>query len=292
MSADRRPLAVLTSRVRLEERLLFKELRRRDIDFEQVDTRSLTFRLETGEPLTTPYRGVLSREISHTRNSYASRMFEHAGVPVVNSSSVIDLCGDKLLTTLALRRGGLPTIPALVGLVPDAALEALDDFGYPAVVKPLTGSWGRLAARVHDHEQAEAVLEHRAAFNGPQHQITFVQQYVDKPGRDIKAYVFGGEVVGAIYKVHDHWRTNTARGGRAERCPLTDDLVKLLRETASAVGEGVLGVDVIEHRDGRMFVNEVNHTPEFHGAVEVLGSDLVGAYVDYVLESLDLWEVP
>lgn len=290
MTTDRRPLAVLTSRVRLEERLLLKELRRRDIEFEQVDTRSLTFDLETDRPLTVPYRAALSREISHVRNSYASRMLEHAGIPVMNSASVIDLCGDKLLTTLALRKGGLPTIPALVGLVPDAALAELDRFGYPAVVKPLTGSWGRLAARIRDHEQAESVLEHRAAFNGPQHQITFVQQYVDKPGRDIKAYVFGGEVIGAIYKVHDHWRTNTARGGRAEPCPLTDDLVKLLKRTADAIGEGVLGVDVIEDRSGRMYVNEVNHTPEFHGAIEILGSDLVGAYVDYTLRSLDLWE--
>ncbi len=244
-------------------------------------------RLNNSERLTLPYAGALSREISHTRNLHGSRLLEHAGVPVVNSSEVIGLCGDKLLTTLALRDGGLPTIRALVGLTPDAVLDELDDFGYPAVVKPLTGSWGRLAARMHDHEQAEALLEHRAALSGPQHQITFVQEYVDKPDRDIKAYVFGGEVAGAIYKVREgHWRTNTARGGRAEMCPLTDDLVKLLQATADAIGQGVLGIDVIEDRDGRMFVNEVNHTPEFHGAVEVLGTDLVGAYVDYVLGRL------
>lgn len=274
--------------MRLEERLLLAELRRRDIDFEQVDARRFVVPLDNGQPLRLPYSGALSREISHTRNLYACRLLEHAGVPVVNSSRIIGLCGDKLLTTLALRDGGLPTIPALAGLTPDAVLDELDGFGYPAVVKPLTGSWGRLAARLHDHEQAEALLEHRAALSGPQHQITFVQQYVDKPDRDIKAYVFGGEVVGAIYKVrHDHWRTNTARGGRAEVCPLADDLVKVLRSTADAIGEGVLGVDVIEDRDGRLHVNEVNHTPEFHGAIEVLDVDLVGAYVDYVMSRLE-----
>lgn len=289
MTARRQTLAVLASRTRLEEKLLLAELRRRDIDFEHVDPRRLAVRLNTSERLSLPYGGALSREISHTRNLYASRLLEHAGVPVVNSSEVISLCGDKLLTTLALRDGGLPTIRALVTLTPEAVLDELDDFGYPAVVKPLTGSWGRLAARMHDHEQAEALLEHRAALSGPQHQISFVQEYVDKPDRDIKAYVFGGEVIGAIYKVReDHWRTNTARGGRAEKCPLTDELVKLLQATSDAIGPGVLGIDVIEHRDGRMFVNEVNHTPEFHGAVEVLGTDLVGAYVDYVLGRLDL----
>ncbi|MFI5496375.1 lysine biosynthesis protein LysX [Actinoplanes sp. NPDC051859] len=288
-SGDPRPLAVLTSRIRLEERLILRELTRREVNFAQVDTRQLVVPLDG--PLELPYRGALSREISHTRNSYACKLFEHAGVPVVNDSRIVDLCGDKLLTTLALRDGGLPTPRAMVGLVPDSALEALAGFGYPAVVKPLTGSWGRLAARLRDHETAEAVLEHRAAFPGPQHRITFVQEYIDKPGRDIKAYVFGGEVVGAIYKVADHWRTNTARGGRAEPCPLTDDLVQLLSTAAKSIGDGILGIDVIEHKDGRMFVNEVNHTPEFHGAVEVLGLDLVGAYVDYVLGRLDQ-EVP
>lgn len=282
------PLAVLTSRVRLEERLLLAELRRRDIEFVQIDTRKFTIDLHQGRSHL-PYRAVLSREISHVRNSYASRLFEHAGVPVLNSSRVINLCGDKLLTTLALREHGIPTPRALVGLVPEAALDALDAFGYPAVVKPLTGSWGRLGARLRDHEQAESILEHRAAFPGPQHQITYVQEYIDKPGRDIKAYVFGGEVYGAIYKISDHWRTNTARGGRTAPCPVTDDLAKLLRNAAAAIGEGVLGIDVIERPDGSMVVNEVNHTPEFHGAIEVLGTDLVGAYLDYALGQLDQW---
>lgn len=284
---DRRPLAVLASRVRVEERLIFQALTRRGADFEVVDTRGLAVPLDGG-PL--PYRGALSREISHVRNSYATRLFEHLGVLTVNSSAVINLCGDKLLTTMALREAGIPTPRAMVGLSPEAALAALPGFGFPAVVKPLVGSWGRLAARLPDEETAEAILEHRSAFPGPQHKITFVQEYVAKPGRDIKAYVLGGEVVGAIYKVSEHWRTNTARGGRAEPCPLTDPLVKVLTATADAIGDGVLGIDVMEDREGNLLVNEVNHTPEFHGAVEVLDADLVGRYVDYVLRRVDARE--
>jgi [lysine-biosynthesis-protein LysW]--L-2-aminoadipate ligase len=280
---SQRPLAVLTSRVRIEERLLFAELDKRGVPYTQVDTRHAVFRVD--EP-SLPYGAALSREISHTRNLYASTLFEHAGVPVVNSAAVIGLCGDKLLTALALHSAGLPTPRAMVTLTPEAALEHLDDFGYPAGVKPVTGSWGRLGARLRDHESAEAILEHRAAMPSPQYQIAYVQEYVDKPDRDIKAYVFGGEVIGAIYKTSTHWRTNTARGGTPLVCPLTDDLVKLLRNTADAIGDGILGIDVLEDREGNMYVNEVNHTPEFHGAVEVLGVDLVGAYVDFVLSRL------
>ena len=281
---DRRPLAVLTSRVRLEEKLLFEALRTRGVDFTQVDTRQLAIDLD-GPRL--PYRGAVSREISHTRASYATKVFEHFGVRTVNSSRVIDLCGDKLLTTLALREAGIRTPRAMVGLTPAAALGRLAEFGYPAVVKPVTGSWGRLAARLHDHESAEAIMEHREAFVGPQHQITFVQEYLDKPGRDIKAYVFGGEPIVAIYKISDEWRTNTKRGGRTAVCPLTDDLTKLLTAASAATGEGVLGIDVIEDGDGVLHVNEINHTPEFHGALDVVSVDLVGRYVDYVLTQLE-----
>ena len=274
------PLAVLTSRVRVEERLLFAELDRRGVAYEQLDTRRAVFRVD--QP-SLPYGGALSREISHTRNLYATTLLEYSGVPVVNPARIIALCGDKLLTALALQAAGVPTPRAIVTLTPEAAVDALDDFGYPAVCKPVIGSWGRLGARLVNRETAETVLEHRAALPSPQYQIAYVQEFVDKPDRDIKAYVFGGDVVGAIYKTSTNWRTNTARGGRALVCPLTDDLVKLLCATAEAVGDGVLGIDVLEDRDGRMYVNEVNHTPEFHGAVEVLGVDLVGAYVDFVL---------
>ncbi|MEV4070021.1 lysine biosynthesis protein LysX [Nonomuraea fuscirosea] len=279
-----RPIVVLVSRIRVEEKLLLGELERRGIPVEVLDTRTAAFGMER---LDGRYRGVLSREISHTRNLYASRLLEHAGLRVVNDSKVVALCGDKLLTTLALREARLPVPRCMVTLTPGAALEALDGFGYPAVVKPLTGSWGRLAARLGGRDAAEAVLEHREALPGPANQITYVQEYIDKPGRDIKAYVLGGEVVGAIYKVSSQWRTNTARGGHTQVCPLDDDLVKLLGATAEAIGDGVLGIDVIEDRDGNRFVNEVNHTPEFHGAIEVLGTGLVGRYVDHVLERLD-----
>lgn len=277
-----RPIAVVASRIRLEEKLLLAELTRRGVAFDVLDARQTTF--TGGGEL--PYRGALSREISHTRNTYATWLLENAGVRVINSAAIVTLCGDKLRTTLALQAAGLPVPRWLVTLTPEAALSALDDFGYPAVVKPVIGSWGRLAARLGDRDTAEAVLEHRAALPNPVNQITYVQEYIDKPDRDIKAYVFGGEVIGAIYKTSTEWRTNTKRGGRPLVCPLDDDLVKLLTAASAVAGDGVLGIDVLEHRDGTRYVNEINHTPEFHGAIEVLDVNLVARYVDFVLDRL------
>ncbi|RFU85224.1 lysine biosynthesis protein LysX [Streptomyces triticagri] len=278
------PIAILHSRIRIEERRLLEEFDRRRVPYELLDTRKVTFR---PDGLRLPYRGALSREISHTRNVYATRLLEHAGLTVVNSHAILTTCGDKLLTTLQLLRAGIPTPRTLIGLTPESVADQLDDFGYPSVVKPLTGSWGRLGARLKERETAEALLEHRAALTGPQHQITYVQEYIDKPGRDIRAYVFGGEVVGAIYKYSDHWQTNTARGGDPAVCPVTPDLEKLLVATADAIGEGVLAVDLLEGPDGELYVNEVNHTPEFHGAIAELGTGMVGRYVDYVLRRVD-----
>ena len=283
--ASRQPLSVTASRVRLEERLIFEALDRRGVGHEYVDTRRMHFTLDRRPEVGV---GVLQREISHTRSTYVARMLEFHGVPVVNGADVLELCGDKLRTTLALRRAGLPTPRAALATTPEAAMEAVAELGYPAVVKPVIGSWGHLGARLTDEDMAETVFEHRTALPGPINQIHYLQEYVDKPGRDIKAYVIGGEVVCAIYKMSDKWRTNTARGGTAVPCPVGPELERLLRAASVAVGGGILGIDVMESPDGRLLVNEVNHTPEFHGAVDATGADIAGAMVDYALSVLPM----
>ena len=275
--------AVTASRVRLEEKQILEAFQKRGVDHEYVDTRKLAFFVDRPP---SGHAGVMNREIGHTRSVYVARMYEHFGVPVVNSAEVIERCGDKLATTLALRRAGLPTPRTALALTPESAMAVVAELGYPAVVKPVVGSWGHLGARLTDEDMAETVFEHRTALPGPLHQVHYLQEYVDKPGRDIKAYVIGGEVVCAIYKKSDKWRTNTARGGTAERCPVTDELERLLRSASVAVGGGILGIDVMESPDGRLLVNEVNHTPEFHGAVAATGVDLAGAMVDYALRVL------
>jgi [lysine-biosynthesis-protein LysW]---L-2-aminoadipate ligase len=283
-TAKAKSLAVLASRVRVEEKLLLSALDRRRITYELVDTRAFT--LDLDEPIP-GYHGALVREISHYRAYYAACLLEHVGVPAVNDSRAIATCGDKLLTTLALRAAGVPTPGTLIALKPEPALDALSAFGYPAVVKPLIGSWGRLAARLADRETAQAVLEHRAALPGSHSKITYIQRYIDKPDRDIRGLVAGEEVLGAIYRNSEHWRTSTAdAASTVSSCPVTAELAELLIKAGAALGPGCYGIDVLENRDGTLYVNEVNHTPEFHGAVSVLGEGLVDRYLDYVLSRL------
>ncbi|MGA8117049.1 MAG: lysine biosynthesis protein LysX [Actinocatenispora sp.] len=277
-------LAVLASRVRVEEKRIFAALERRHLPYRHVDTR----RFGTQLPVSPEYRMALSREISQSRARYATRLLEAAGVLTVNRSEVIELCGDKLLTSLALADAGLPTPRTAVALTPEAAHAVIEEIGYPVVVKPLTGSWGRLLAVVRDAETAHTVLEHRAALPNPQQHIVYVQELVDKPDRDIRVVVTGDRVLGATYRCSADWRTNVARGGRSLPCPVTGELERLSLAAARAVGGGVLGVDLIEDAEGALHVLEVNHNVEFQGFQEAHGDaiDVAEAIVEHLGDGL------
>jgi [lysine-biosynthesis-protein LysW]--L-2-aminoadipate ligase len=275
--------------VRVEEKMLFTALRERGVDFEQLDPRRLITDLgddrgDAGD-LMGGFAVVLLRCLSHSRAYYVSRWLESLGVPVVNPHRVVATCGDKMLTSDALQVAGLPIPRTVVAFSPEAALKAIEEMGYPVVLKPLVGSWGRLLARVNDRDAAEAILEHKATLGGYLHGVFYIQAYVNKPGRDVRTMVVGDEVVYAIYRRSDHWITNTARGGDAVPCDLGTELVALSLAAARAVGGGVVTVDLMESADGQMLVNEVNHTPEFHGAAQATDMNIASRIVDYVLRT-------
>jgi [lysine-biosynthesis-protein LysW]---L-2-aminoadipate ligase len=276
-------LAVLTSRVRLEETLIFEALERHGWPYDHVDERRVAVLLQDARM---PYTAVLNRSMSHTRGLHAARLFETYGVRVINTSQVIETCGNKLLTSLALIRAGIPTPRTMITLTPEAALAAIEQLGYPAVLKPVVGSWGRLLAKVHDREAAEALLEHKQALRSPEHSLIYIQEYVEKGERDIRTIVLGDRVLSAIYRRSKHWITNTARGAEAIPCELTPELAELSLGAAHAVGGGVLAVDILERPDGTLLVNEVNHTMEFHGLTAATGADVAGALIQYLHQVL------
>ena len=201
----------------------------------------------------------------------------------MNSYQVVNTCGDKVLSSMALIQHNIPTPRTVVALSVEAALQAIEEMGYPVVLKPAVGSWGRLLSKVNDRDTAEAVLNHKASLGGPVHSVFYIQEYVDKPSRDIRTLVIGEKVVYAMYRRSAHWITNTARGGEALPCPLSPEIRELSLAAAQAVGGGILAVDLLETADGRLLVNEVNHTPEFHGAAKAVDVDIVGRMADYVL---------
>lgn len=259
---------LLASRVRTDEKRIMAALDRRGVDCAYVDTRNLWGFLGRSDRRSGV---VLNREIGQARAQYAATLLEQAGDRVINSARAIELCGDKWRTSVALEQAGVPTPRTALALTPDAAMEAFDAIGYPAVVKPLTGSWGRLVTLVPNREVAATVMEYVAALPGPASHIVYVQQLVAKPDRDIRVITIGGAPIGAVYRRSDQWRTNVARGGTTELCPLTDEIAKLASAAAHAVGADIAGVDLIEDSDSRLTVLEVNHGVEFSGFQAVWG---------------------
>jgi [lysine-biosynthesis-protein LysW]--L-2-aminoadipate ligase len=280
------PIGLAASRVRFEEKAIMAALERRRVPFQQLDTRVLWLDLHEWPRL--PHALVLNREISQTRSAYLARLLEALDVPAVNPARAVELCGDKLLTSIRLRQAGLPTPRTAVALSTAAAPGAMERLGFPVVVKPLVGSWGRLLALVRDHEAATALLEHRDALPAPQARIVYLQELIDKPGRDIRVIVVGDEPLGATYRTADQWRTNAARGAVSVRCPLADDLSKLAVAAAQAVSGEVVGVDLLEGAGGELYVLEVNHNVEFRGfqAAHAGRVDVAAAIVDYALRRL------
>ncbi|WP_030260641.1 MULTISPECIES: RimK family alpha-L-glutamate ligase [Streptomyces] len=262
MASPEQVFTLLASRVRTEEKLIMAAFERHGASFDHIDARN--FFIVSGGLGPAP-RVVLNREIGQFRAGYAAGALENAGATVVNSAAATAVCGDKWLTTEALRNRGLPTPRAALALTPEAGLAALEEIGYPAVIKPLVGSWGRLVTPVADRQTAAAVLEHVAALSSPQSHIVYVQQLVPKLDRDIRVIVVGGEALGATYRRSPEWRTNVARGGVSEYCELGQENAKLAVAAAEAVGADIAGVDLVEDGDGRVSVLEVNHRVEFAG---------------------------
>ena len=285
--------AVLVTHIRPEEKLLIGALQAEGIALDVILDRDLNFDLVAGPEQLAPsgvawsaYDVVLERCVSTSRGLYALAVLNSWGVSTINSYATASICADKLLTTLALARHDVPQPEARVAFAPASALAAVEAVGYPAVLKPVTGSWGRLLARVRDAESAETVIEHRQTL-GDYHQHTYyAQQYVDKPGRDIRAFVIGERTLCAIYRASPHWITNTARGGEASDCPITPELDALCQSAAAAVGGGVLAIDVLEDADGCLLVNEINHTMEFRNSSQPTGVDIAAEVARYVVEQV------
>ena len=274
-------IGVAYSRVRVEEKLLFAAFRDRGVEYDHINPQQIVCNLDGAE--LDKYDAVLLRCVSHSQAYYLSRWLETLGVPSISPHISIATCGDKLLTSAALQDAGVPIPETMIAFTPESALEAIEKMGYPVVLKPLTGSWGRLLAKINDRDAAEALLEHKKTLGGYQHSIFYLQEYVEKPGRDIRSFVVGDETVGAIYRTSPHWITNTARGGTASNCPITEELDAVSRASAKSVGGGIVAIDIFESADGGFLVNEVNHTPEFRNSIEPTGVDIPGKIVDHVL---------
>lgn len=286
-------VALLVTHIRAEEKLIIAAFNNRNVNPDIILDRELNFNVSQGSDQLAPsgiawseYDVVFERCVSTSRGMYALAILNSWGIRTFNSYETAAICGDKLRTSIALTQHNVPQPHTRVAFTPESAMEAIDDVSYPAVLKPVTGSWGRLLARVHNRDSAEAIIEHRQTLGDYNHHVYYVQEYVDKPGRDIRAFVVGNQTIAAIYRSSNHWITNTARGGEATNCPVTPELNDICVRAAQSVGGGILAIDILEDAQGNFVVNEINHTMEFRNSSKPTGVDIAQEVIDYVINEI------
>lgn len=274
-------ITILYDTIRWEEKALLATAKEMGIAASMVNCKGLHLDLEDEPDM---FGVVLQRCVSYYRNVHSTAALEGMGVDVINCHKTGVLAGNKLYSHMLLKNAGVPTPKASVSFSQEAALQALDKIGYPAVIKPTVGSWGRLISKINDPEIAGSILESRESMY-PIYQIHYIEEFVRRPPRDIRAIMVGDEIVAAIYRTsHDNmWKTNTALGGTADPCPVTPEMEEMCIKASNAVHGQIVGVDLMESDDGLM-VHEVNNTTEFKNTARVTGIDIAGAMIKYTIQ--------
>lgn len=274
-------VGLLYSRIRKDEKLLLTELRERDHEVTKIDVRKQTFDIAAAPAAFDGLDIVVDRCLATSRSLYATQFFEAYGIPVVNSHETAAICADKVQNSLALEKAGVPTPATKVAFTKETAMDAIEEFGYPCVLKPVVGSWGRLMAKIDSESAAEAILEHKATLGHYEHKVFYVQEFVEKPGRDIRVLATDGEPIAAMVRSSDHWITNAAKGAETDAFDLDDEALALVRKASDAVGGGLLGIDLMETGDSYT-VHEVNHTVEFKALDDAVETDIAATVVDWL----------
>lgn len=274
-------VGVLYSRIRKDEKLLLSELRDRDHDVTKIDIRKEEFDIRDAPPIFNDLDIVIDRCLATSRSLYVTRFVDAYGLPVINSPTTAELCADKVKNSLVLEGAGVPTPATKVAFTKESALSAIESFGYPCVLKPVIGSWGRLMAKIDSRNAAEAILEHKETLGHYEHKIFYIQEYVEKPGRDIRVVAVDGDPVAAMARSSDHWLTNAARGATTTTFEIDDTVRELVERASRAVGGGLLGVDLMETGD-QYTVHEVNHTVEFKALNDTTEVNVPAVVVDWI----------
>jgi [lysine-biosynthesis-protein LysW]--L-2-aminoadipate ligase len=278
-------LSIIYDKVRFEEKALYETAQKKGIKAQVVDGKTISITTHSKKKDLHLGDVILQRSVSHYRGLYMTACLEFLGYPVINRFAVGETCGNKLLTSLVLAKNGIPTPKTQFAFSAESAMETIRKSGFPQVLKPIVGSWGRGVFPLRDEEVASMVVEMREEDDSPFARIYYVQEMIARPPRDIRCIVVGDQAVTAIYRysAENEWRTNVARGGKAELAKITKELEDLAIKAANAVGGGIVGVDMMEDKDNGLVVHEVNNTVEFHGAAAVSKADIPGAMIDYAV---------
>jgi [lysine-biosynthesis-protein LysW]--L-2-aminoadipate ligase len=279
-------VSILCDKVRFEEKMLFEKTQSMGIKSNIVDAKTLTIGTYSKTKDFPLGDVILQRSVSYYRGLYLTACLEFLGFKVINKFEVGQICGNKLITSLRLAENKIPTPKTQFAFSAESGLETIKKTGFPVVLKPVVGSWGRGIYPLRDLETASMIIEMREEDDSPLSRIYYIQEMVDRPPRDIRCIVIGDEVLTAIYRYssQSEWRTNVALGGKVELAPITKEMEDLALRAAEAVGGGILGVDMMEDKNRGLVVHEVNNTVEFRGAASVSRADIPNQMIKYAVK--------
>jgi [lysine-biosynthesis-protein LysW]--L-2-aminoadipate ligase len=279
-------VSILCDKVRFEEKSLYEKAQSKGIKSKIIDAKTIsigTYNKKKDFPLGDI---ILQRSVSYYRGLYLTACLEYLGFKVINKFEVGQTCGNKLITSIKLEQNKIPTPKTQFAFSAESGLETIRKTGFPLVLKPIIGSWGRGIYPLRDFETAGMIIEMREEDDSPLSRIYYIQEMVDRPPRDIRCIVIGDRAITAIYRYssQSEWRTNVARGGMVELAQITNEMEELALKAAKAVGGGILGVDMMEDKNKGLVVHEVNNTVEFRGAASVSKVDISSEIINYAIK--------
>ncbi len=280
---EKSSLIILFDNIRWEEKSIVETAKKNNIDLKAIDCKELILFLNN-ENKDFKNKVILQRCVSYFKSMHSTAALEGLGARMINSLYTSIMCGNKLFSHMELQKQGVVTPNAFCSFSPSSAIEGINQFGYPVVIKPTVGSWGRLIGLLNDEEAIKTVLEDREHMF-PIYHINYFEEFVKRPPRDIRAIVVGDRVVAAIYRYsgNNEWKTNMALGGHAEACPITNELEDICLNSAKIFKGEIVGVDLMESNNHGLLVHEVNNTTEFKNTVRVTGIDIPSLIVDYMV---------
>ncbi len=280
-------ICIVFDRLRTEEKLLQKKAEELGYDTSMIDAKITSFDTDSKSENYEFGDVVLERCVSYYRGLHFTACLEFMDIPVINKFDVANTCGNKMITSMLLKKNNIPTPKTYFSFTAETALENFEKIGYPLVIKPIIGSWGRSVMPVKDKDTAEAVIENRQVTDGPQDRIYYLQEMIDRPPRDIRVITVGDQAISAMYrKSSGGFKTNIALGADPELCEITKEIEDLCTKTSKAVGGGILGIDLMEDKKKGLVVHEVNNTVEFKGLVKVSKKNIPKEMIDYAISNI------
>jgi len=205
-------------------------------------------------------------------------------IPVLNKFEVANICGNKMFMTLCLKKNNIPTPKTYFSFSSESAIKNIEEVGYPLVIKPIIGSWGRGVMPIKDKDTIESIVEIRNITDNPHDRIYYLQELVKRPPRDIRVITVGDKVISAMYrKSSGGFKTNIALGADPEICEITSEMEEMAIKASKAMGGGILGIDMMEDDEKGLVVHEVNNTVEFKGLSKVAKQNIPKEMIEYAL---------